>query len=70
MNSACLVCTELFGAPVDRKLQLLSNNYNCVGGYKYPQPTTSRCGSPSNIPRHIVDIPKCSNSQVFNRITR
>jgi hypothetical protein len=25
---------------------------------------------PSNIPRHIVDISKCSNTQVLNRITR
>jgi hypothetical protein len=40
------------------------------GGYKYPQPGISRCGSPSNIPRHIVDLPKCSNTQVLNRITR
>jgi hypothetical protein len=40
------------------------------GGYKYPQPAISRSGSPSNIPRHIVDIFKCSNTQVLNKITR
>jgi hypothetical protein len=38
-------------------------------GYKYPQPAIWRCGSPNNIPRHIVDISKCSNTQVLNRIT-
>jgi hypothetical protein len=27
-----------------------------------PQPAISRCGKPSNIPRHIVDISKCSNT--------
>jgi hypothetical protein len=32
------------------------------GGYKYPppQPAISRRGSPRNIPRHSIDIPKCS----------
>jgi hypothetical protein len=39
-------------------------------GYKYPLTDIWRCGSPSNIPRHIVDISKCSNTQVLNRITR
>jgi hypothetical protein len=31
VNSACLVYTGLSGAPVDRKLVLLSNDYNCGG---------------------------------------
>jgi hypothetical protein len=35
-----------------------------------PQPTISRCGSPSNISRHNIDISKCSYTQVLNRITR
>jgi hypothetical protein len=35
-----------------------------------PQPGISRCGSPSNIPRYIIDISKCSNTQALNRITR
>jgi hypothetical protein len=29
MNSASPVCTGLIGAPVDRKLLLLSKGYNC-----------------------------------------
>jgi hypothetical protein len=38
-----------------------------VGAYIYfTQPTIWRCGSPSNIPRHIVDILKCSYTQVLN----
>jgi hypothetical protein len=35
-----------------------------------PQPAISKCGSPRDIPRHILDIPKCSYTQVLNRITR
>jgi hypothetical protein len=38
VNGACSVCTELFGASIDKKLLLLSNDYNFGGGYKYPQP--------------------------------
>jgi hypothetical protein len=34
-----------------------------------PQPAISRYGSPSNIPRHSIDIPKCSYTPVLNRIT-
>jgi hypothetical protein len=41
-----------------------------LGAINTPQPAISMCGSPSNIPRHIVDIPKCSYTQVLNRITR
>jgi hypothetical protein len=41
-----------------------------MGAINTPQPVILRCGSPSNIPRHIVDISKCSNTQVLNRITR
>jgi hypothetical protein len=70
VNSACPVCTGLSGAPVDRKLLLSVNGYNCGGGYKYSQPGIYRCGGTSNIPRHIVDVSKCSNTQVLNRITR
>jgi hypothetical protein len=36
VNSACPMCTGLSDAPIDRKLLLLSNNYNSGGGYKYP----------------------------------
>jgi hypothetical protein len=36
VNNACPVCTGLSGAPIDIKLLLLSNDYNCGGGYKYP----------------------------------
>jgi hypothetical protein len=44
---------------------------NGVGAYKYqPNRAFQRCGSPSNIPRHILDILKCSYTQVLNRITR
>jgi hypothetical protein len=51
--------------------ELLSNGYIWVEAYIYfTQPAIWRCGSPSNIPRHIVDISKCSNTQVLNRITR
>jgi hypothetical protein len=39
------------------------------GCYKYPQPAISRCGNTSNIPRHSIDISKCSYTQVLNRIT-
>jgi hypothetical protein len=54
-----------------RELQLFSNGYFGVGTYIYfTQPAIWRCGSPSNIPRHIVDISKCSNTQVLNRTTR
>jgi hypothetical protein len=49
VNSACPVGTGLSDAPVDRKLLLLSNDYNCGGDYKYPQPDILMCGSPSNI---------------------
>jgi hypothetical protein len=41
-----------------------------LGAIKTPQPAISMCGSPRDIPRHIVDIPKCSYTQVLNRITR
>jgi hypothetical protein len=39
-----------------------------LGAINTPQPAISKYGSPSNIPRHIVDIPKCSYTQVLNRI--
>jgi hypothetical protein len=38
VNSSYPVCTGLSGAPVDKRLLLLSNGYNCGGVYKYPQP--------------------------------
>jgi hypothetical protein len=41
-----------------------------LGAINTPQPAISRCGSPRDIPRHIVDNPKCSSTQVLNRITR
>jgi hypothetical protein len=41
-----------------------------LGAINTPQPAISKCGSPSNIPRHIVHIFKSSNTQVLNRITR
>jgi hypothetical protein len=41
-----------------------------LGAINTPQPAILKCGSSSNIPRHIVDIPKCSYTQVLNRITR
>jgi hypothetical protein len=41
-----------------------------LGAINTPQPDISKCGSPRDIPRHIVDIPKCSYTQVLNRITR
>jgi hypothetical protein len=52
-----------------------SNNFSpmasfVLGSINTTQPGISRCGSPSNKPRHIVDIPKCSYTQVLNRITR
>jgi hypothetical protein len=40
-----------------------------LGAINTPQPAISMCGSPRDIPRHIVDIPKCSYTQVLNRIT-
>jgi hypothetical protein len=40
------------------------------GGFKYPPTGHFKVWEPSNIPRHIVDISKCSNTQVLNRITR
>jgi hypothetical protein len=53
-----------------RELQLSSNGYNWVGAYIYfTEPAIWRCGSPSNIPKHIIGIFKCSNTQVLNRIT-
>jgi hypothetical protein len=36
VNSACPVRTGVSDAPVDGKLVLLSNDYNCGGGYEYP----------------------------------
>jgi hypothetical protein len=41
-----------------------------LGAINTPQPAISKCGSPRDIPSHIVDIPKCSYTQVLNRITR
>jgi hypothetical protein len=41
-----------------------------LGAINTPQPAILKWGSPSNIPRHIVDTPKCSYTQVLNRITR
>jgi hypothetical protein len=41
-----------------------------LGAINTPQPGISWCGIPRDIPRHIVDIPKCSYTQVLNRITR
>jgi hypothetical protein len=41
-----------------------------LGAINTPQPAISKCGSPRDIPRHILDIPKCSYTQVLNRITR
>ena len=61
---------HLSGAP-QKAAELLSNSYIWVGAYIYfTQPAIWMCGSPRNIPRHIVDISKCSNTQVLNRITR
>jgi hypothetical protein len=60
---------HLSGGP-QKAAELLSNGYISVGAYIYfTQPVIWRCGSPSNIPRHIIDISKCSNTQVLNRIT-
>jgi hypothetical protein len=58
-------------SPVCRRgCSFSSKDYNLVGAYKYiTQSTIWRCGSPSNILRHIVDISKCLNTQVLNRIT-
>jgi hypothetical protein len=53
------------------KQHLFSNDSICVGGYKYtPNRPFPSVGSPRDIPRHIVDIPMCSYTQVLNRITR
>jgi hypothetical protein len=41
-----------------------------LGAINTPHPAIWKCGSPSNIPRHIVHISKSSNTQVLNRITR
>jgi hypothetical protein len=41
-----------------------------LGAINTPQPAISKRGSPRDIPRHIVDIPKCSYTQVLNIITR
>jgi hypothetical protein len=61
---------HLSGAP-QKAAELLSKGYISVGAYIYfTQQAIWRCASPSNIPRHIVDISKCSNTQVLNRITR
>jgi hypothetical protein len=54
-----------------REHQVFPNDYIWVGAYIYfIQPTIWRCGSPCNIPTHVIDISKCSNTQVLNRITR
>jgi hypothetical protein len=61
----------LSGAPVDRKLLLSVNRLEVWGeAINTPQPGIWRCGSPSNIPRHSIDISKCTYTQVLNRITR
>jgi hypothetical protein len=41
-----------------------------LGAINTPPTGHSKCGSPRDILRHIVDIPKCSYTQVLNRITR
>jgi hypothetical protein len=41
-----------------------------LGDINTPQPAIPKCGSSRDIPRHIVDIPKCSYTQVLNRITQ
>jgi hypothetical protein len=41
-----------------------------LGAINTPQPAISKCRIPREIPRNIVDIPKCSYTQVLNRITR
>jgi hypothetical protein len=70
----CAVSGGAPDCPVHPKTEsccFLSNGYICVGAYIYfTQPTIWKCGSPSNIPRHIVHISKSSNTQVLNRITR
>jgi hypothetical protein len=69
---------QWLGAPVTHRTvrcATKSNNFSptasfVLGSINTTQPDISRCGSPSNIPRHIVDISKCSYTQVLNRITR
>jgi hypothetical protein len=52
--------------PVHSSPAAFSNGYNLVGGYKYlPNRPLQRCGSPSNIPSHIVDISKPSQPPLF-----
>jgi hypothetical protein len=41
-----------------------------LGAINTPQQAILKCGSQSNIPSNIVDIPKFSYTQVLNRITR
>jgi hypothetical protein len=58
----CLMCR--------REQQLSSNGYNWVGTYIYfTQPTIWRCESPSNIPRKVIHISMCPNTQMLNIIT-
>jgi hypothetical protein len=69
------VNSALSGAPPDCPVCRREHNFSptasfVLGAINTPQPAISMCESPSNIPRHIVDIPKCSYTQVLNRITR
>ena len=52
--------------PVRPSTSSFSNGYK-IGWWLYipPQPATSRCGSPSNIPSHLVDILKPSQPHIF-----
>jgi hypothetical protein len=69
------VNSALSGAPPDCSVCHREHDFSpttsfVLGAINTPQPSIPMCGSPSNIPRHIVDIPKCSYTQVLNRITR
>jgi hypothetical protein len=56
--------------PTTEASTFLSNGYNWREAIYTLQPAIWRCGRPSNIPTHVIDISKCSNTHVLNRITR
>jgi hypothetical protein len=53
--------------PTTETTSFLFNGYNWGEDYLYP--AIWRCGEVSNIPTHAINIFKCSNTQVLNRMT-
>jgi hypothetical protein len=73
-RSPAMVISNGYRAPdcpvCRREQQFFSNGYIWVGAYIYfTQPSIWRCGSPSNIPTHAIEIFNCSYTQLLNRTT-